>query len=1023
MVLEGLGTGLKSTLRKITGLGVVDKEAVEATVRDLQRALLQADADVSLVAELSARIKKKVLGEKPPAGMTVKEYFVKILYDELVSFLGEEKGEIQLKGQRILVIGLFGSGKCVHPESNIVLSDGDIITAEELYEKHKILGEGKTEGGKIINVSDSNLFVPSFNPKTLKTENKRITHLWKLEGKDLLEVKLDNGNDFSVKVTPEHPFFVMRRGELMKIRADNLNADDFVAIPRSHEHEGKLVDLYPSFSKDLWILQDPKTAKKRIVEKHGTLMEACKNLKIDLNYCKFTSLVKKGIVPLQLAEETREPVFKLKIKNTGNLISFPRYLTADLAEFLGYVIGDGYVRHEYVQISNEDPEIIKRASELSRSLFGIEPRIRKDERTKGMYVITIASITLVKLLNDTFGLSPGKKGKNLKIPPQTLMSQNDTIRAFLKAYFDCDSHVTKGTREIELTSESRPLISQVASLLLRFGIVSTISKKMVNNVPYWRLSIRARYAETYAERIGFRIRKKRERVDQFKRIGIRQGCGKHDMIPLAQTLKNLRQSLGFSIGKIQDYVTSYGRYEGFGLISRESLEKTVHLYESHKKGKMMHLLKNMRNEDALKEYSQPLLNSVFSYFRKEGLVLDNNDLTFKGAQLLKQSISYPTDDVLNFAKGLADSDVCWTRVNEIIKCENEKGSVYDLTVEDNHSFIADNIIVHNTTSIGKLAKWFKTRGLSVGVVGCDVHRPAAQEQLKQLAEKVDAKVYLEGKGAEGIAKEALKAKEDVLIFDSAGRDALDEGLAKELKSLGEIIKPDEVLLVLPADIGQAAKKQATEFNKLVGITGIVVTKLDGTARGGGALAATAASGAKVKFIGVGEKPEDLEIYDPQRFVSRLIGYGDIQGLLDKAKEAGLEKTGKRLLEEKFTLDIFYEQIKSMQGMGSLSKMVEMIPGVGKAKIPKGMLDVQEGKMKKWKFIIESMTPEEKEEPEVIKTPRISRIAKGSGSTEADVRELMKYYKQAKKIMKMAKGGKGLKRGPLAQLAKQFGMGV
>jgi len=327
-----------------------------------------------------------------------------------------------------------------------------------------------------------------------------------------------------------------------------------------------------------------------------------------------------------------------------------------------------------------------------------------------------------------------------------------------------------------------------------------------------------------------------------------------------------------------------------------------------------------------------------------------------------------------------------------------------------------------TTSISKLAKWFKTRGLSVGMAACDTHRPAAQEQLRQLAKQVDARVYDQGDSPEKIAKQALeKSKEDILIFDSAGRDALDKELARELKNLGSIIKPEEVLLVLPADIGQAAKKQAEEFNKLVGITGIVITKLDGTAKGGGALAASAVSGAKVKFIGTGEKPGDLESYDPQRFVSKLIGYGDLQGLLEKAKEVGAEKSAKKLMEGEFTLEVFFEQIKSMQGMGSLSKVMEMVPGFGGAKIPKGFLDVQEEKMKKWKHIILSMTPKEKKDPELIKSSRIKRIAKGSGTQEAEVRELLKHYKQAKKVMKLAKGGKGLKRGPLAQIAKQFGM--
>ncbi len=328
-----------------------------------------------------------------------------------------------------------------------------------------------------------------------------------------------------------------------------------------------------------------------------------------------------------------------------------------------------------------------------------------------------------------------------------------------------------------------------------------------------------------------------------------------------------------------------------------------------------------------------------------------------------------------------------------------------------------------TTTMGKIAKWFKTRGLSVGVVGCDVHRPAAQDQLMQVAGKVDARYYGDGKDPQKIAREALeKSREDVLIFDSAGRDALDKELAGELKSLGETAKPDEVLLVIPADMGQAAGKQAEEFNRLVGITGIVVTKMDGTAKGGGALAAAAASGARVKFIGTGEGPGDLEAYDPQRFVSRLVGYGDIQGLLEKAREAGSEEAAKKLLKGEFTLETFYEQIKSMQGMGSLSKVVDMLPGMG-GKLPKDLLDVQEGKMKKWGFCIQSMTREERRNPEEIKSSRINRIARGSGTSESDVRDLLRHYKQARKVMKLTKGGKGLKRGPLAQLARQFGLNV
>jgi len=330
-----------------------------------------------------------------------------------------------------------------------------------------------------------------------------------------------------------------------------------------------------------------------------------------------------------------------------------------------------------------------------------------------------------------------------------------------------------------------------------------------------------------------------------------------------------------------------------------------------------------------------------------------------------------------------------------------------------------------TSTSAKLAKWFRTRGLSVGMVACDTHRPAAQEQLEQLGKKIDVPVYRDGKKPDDIARNAIrKSKEEVLIFDSAGRDALDKELAKELKGLAKEIKPNEVLLVIPADIGQAARKQSEEFNKLVGITGVIVTKLDGTAKGGGALAATSVSGSRVRFITTGEKVGDLETYDPRRFVGRLIGYGDIEGLLEKAKDIGVSKeTAERVMTGRLTLRDFQEQLASMKKMGSLSKIMEMIPGAANMKIPDGMLDVQEEKMKKWGHAIDSMTEWERENPEEIKHSRIKRIAKGSGMKEQDIRELIRYFRQTQKIMKMAKGGKGLKRGPLAKLAKQFGLGA
>ncbi len=329
-----------------------------------------------------------------------------------------------------------------------------------------------------------------------------------------------------------------------------------------------------------------------------------------------------------------------------------------------------------------------------------------------------------------------------------------------------------------------------------------------------------------------------------------------------------------------------------------------------------------------------------------------------------------------------------------------------------------------TTSIAKLARFYQKKGLKPALIGCDVHRPAAMQQLEQLAKQNNIPYYIskDTKDPLKISREGMEKlkKYDILIFDSSGRDALDKELAEELKKLGNLVKPDEVLLTISADLGQVAGKQAAEFNKLVGITGIFLTKMDGTAKGGGALTSCAVTGAPIKFIGSGEKTDAIETFDPERFISQLVGFGDLQGLLEKAKEAiepeKAEKMAEKIVSGKLTMDDFYEQIKSLQKMGSLQNVMGMIPGAGMMKLPKEFdAAKQEQKMKKWSYAIQSMNKQEKEDPQIIDSSRIRRISKGSGISEAEIRELLKFYEQSKKMMKMLSG----KRGMFSKLTRRF----
>jgi len=333
-----------------------------------------------------------------------------------------------------------------------------------------------------------------------------------------------------------------------------------------------------------------------------------------------------------------------------------------------------------------------------------------------------------------------------------------------------------------------------------------------------------------------------------------------------------------------------------------------------------------------------------------------------------------------------------------------------------------------TTTAGKLAKYYQKRGLKVVMLSTDTWRPAAAEQLLQLGKQIGVPAYGDPSQKDPVKvlkkfSEELK-KADLVIIDTAGRDALNDELIEELKRISDAVKADEVLLVMAADVGQGAEQQAKTFNETCGVTGVIITKLDGTAKGGGALSACAVTKAPVKFIGVGEKIDALEEFKPKNFVGRLLGMGDLETLLEKAHEAISEDDAKdlqkKLLKGDFTLIDLYDQMEAMQKMGPLGKVMEMIPGMGQLQIPKEALKVQEGKLVTWKHIMSSMTKEELEDPEIMNPKRISRVANGSGTKESDVRELMKQHKQSKKLFKMLKG-RGSEKDMQKMMKKMQGM--
>ena len=317
-----------------------------------------------------------------------------------------------------------------------------------------------------------------------------------------------------------------------------------------------------------------------------------------------------------------------------------------------------------------------------------------------------------------------------------------------------------------------------------------------------------------------------------------------------------------------------------------------------------------------------------------------------------------------------------------------------------------------TTHAAKLARYLQKKGLKPALICADTFRPGAYAQLQQLAARINVPIYGDPQAKDPVKVVAQGLKQfpdkDIIIVDTSGRHKEEKDLIKEMKDLEKSIHPDEVMMVIDGTIGQQALAQAKAFHEATPIGSILVTKLDGSARGGGALSAVAATGAPIKFIGTGEKVEDIEQFIPSRFVGRLLGMGDLETLLEKVQEAEIkvpQKKAKQMLSGKFTLTDMYEQFEAVKSMGPFKKVLQMLPGMS-SKVPDDMLNMAEGRLEKWRVIIQSMTPEEKENPKLFNYSRARRVARGSGTTEKDVKELLKQYVMMRRMLKMMKRKKG-----------------
>ena len=332
-----------------------------------------------------------------------------------------------------------------------------------------------------------------------------------------------------------------------------------------------------------------------------------------------------------------------------------------------------------------------------------------------------------------------------------------------------------------------------------------------------------------------------------------------------------------------------------------------------------------------------------------------------------------------------------------------------------------------TTTVAKLALHLRRSGHSSLLVAADLQRPAAVDQLVTLGKQLNIPVYSEDVSSRAVdvcsrgLKHAKEEKVDWMIADTAGRLHIDDDLMKELSSIKRAISPSEALLVADAMTGQDAVRAAEEFHHRLGLTGLILTKLDGDARGGAALSVTSVTGVPIKFIGVGEKTDALEVFHPDRLANRILGMGDVLTLVEKAQvsldEAKAREMERKLRTATFTLEDFLDQMQQLKQMGPLSQVLDMLPGGGALASKLSDEDLDESQLKKAETIVLSMTPEERQNPNVIGGSRKRRICRGSGTLPQDVNRLLNQFRQMQKLMKVMATGKG--RLPKSELARLF----
>lgn len=785
----------------------LDEDTLDPLLEELRLKLLQNNVSLEAAEAIEEELRDQLLGEQVKRGSAeekvneaVKDTLVELLDD---SFDLESELEGADKPPVVFMVGFNGSGKCVSSDSLIYTSSG-ILKASKLFDQYSDLEVQETDKG--IYVEPDDLKVPAVSTESLKTELKDVSKVWKLESEELVDVDLSTGKEISV--TPEHPFFRLKEGRLVKQTASTLTEGDYVMAPNLIENEVKEKDFWSDLSGDYYV-QSSKIPDKIYDCAEGTL-KSISDSWTELGYHEDAVQYwrRKEKAPLDVLRSLDIGIpedAKFSISGAGS-VELPRKPSKQLAELLGNFVAEGNIDGKSIHIHNKDEDFVDRTVELYANVFGIDPCV--DER-EDLYRISVGKSTIEKYMLDSLNLTDSKHSLS-----QTVMNwSKDQQASFLKGLFSGDGHVSRNQREIELATSSQEMANNVQYMLLNQGIISAKGSKQVEGKEYYRIRINgdAKLSKWRAN-IGFSVKYKSKSLE--KALNKDSQYERTELVPeQAGVLKQVRESKSLTQKEVGE---------------RLGVQNTmVHHYENDSKVP----------KEKITEYAK----------MSEGQTKE-------------------------FLEKLSVSDISWIKVEDVNKrCTEE--NVYDLTVPEAHNFVAEGIVIHNTTTTAKLGNYLQQIGEEVVLGAGDTFRAASIEQLEEHGEELGVEVISHEYESDpaAVAYDAVEhaEKEDkTALIDTAGRSHADENLMGELEKMIRVNEPDVTFLVVDALSGNDVLEQAEAYEGMY--DAVIVTKMDIDENGGAIISISERSGKPVAYIGTGQEYEDIEEFDKEEFVDQIL---------------------------------------------------------------------------------------------------------------------------------------------------------